>query len=200
MSTKVPTFAGHWYERLFFTKSLNHKSILVSYCSMNNSTTKELKLKFEHCEVIQGFEPSLKQCVLYEMRAFYPIFDGIGYLKDEHDKLWLVFIQVSLSPYEKHRSLCDLFHYTTHVYSNYSLYTYYRKLYNIKITFTDALLLYVSPQEKSDDGLLPKLKEEISKLTNVHLKNNLNYGVLSSQSSFHNDIKHYFPNYIKSST
>ena len=52
--TKVSTFAGHWYEGLFFTKSLEHKSIQVSYCSMNNS---ELKLKFEHCEVIGGFEP-----------------------------------------------------------------------------------------------------------------------------------------------
>ena len=107
---------------------------------MNNSKLKELKLKFEHCEVIGGFEPSLKQCIIYEMKAFYPIIDGIGYLKDEHEKLWLVFIQVSLSKYEKHRSLCNLFHYTTHEHSNYSLYTYYRKLYNIGKNFTDALL------------------------------------------------------------
>ena len=44
------------------------------------------------------------------------------------------------------------------------------------------------------------LKEEISQLTNGHLKHNLNYGVLSSQSLFHNDVKDYFSKYIKSST
>ena len=111
-----------------FLKSLEVKSIKVSYHSMNDSNTKELELKFDYSGEIHGCEGALKQCVLYEMKAYYPIIDGIGYLKDKHEKLWLVFIQISLSKYEKHRSLCDLFHYATHVYSNWSLYTYYRKL------------------------------------------------------------------------
>ena len=88
-----------------------------------------------------------------------------------------------------------------HMYSQTGHSTpYYRKLYEIDQNFTDVLLLYVSPQEKSNGDLLPKLKEEISQLTNGHLKHNLNYGILSSQSLFHNDVKDYFSKYIKSST
>jgi len=131
---------------------------------MKDPNTKELVLEFDCSEEISGCDDALNQCVLYEMKAYYPIIDGIGYLKDKHDKLWLVFIQISLSKYEKHRSLCDLFHYTTHVHSNWSLYTYYRKLYKISQNFTDALLLYISPQEKSNGDILPKLKEKISGL------------------------------------
>ena len=87
---------------IFFSKSLETKSIKVSYCSMNDSNTKELELKFDCSEEINGYEGALKQCVFYEMKAYYPIIDGIGYLKDKHEKLWLVFIQISLLKYEKH--------------------------------------------------------------------------------------------------
>lgn len=199
MCAKVSTFAGYWYECLYFSKIQETKSIKVSYRTMKNDSNApdELELKFDYSEDIKGYEDALTQGVLYETKAYYPIIDGVGYLKDQRGKLWLVFIQISLSKYEKHRSLCDLFRYTTHVYKNWSLYTYYRWLYKIPHDFKYTLLLYVSPQENSNGDLLPKLKGEISGLTNNHLKQYLNYAVLSSQSLFHNNVKDYFPNYIE---
>lgn len=111
------------------------------------------------------------------MKTFYPIVNAVGYLKDQSENYWLVFIQVSLSCYRDHRSFCNLFHrappkakvQSKEVPSNCSLFTYYRNQYNVTRCFERAILLYISPKEMYCQGqdLLPDLGEEISKLTDV---------------------------------
>ena len=48
-------------------------------------------------------DATLQNGKIYEMKAFYPIVDAVGYLKDQSE---MMFIQVSLSHYQDY----ELFH------------------------------------------------------------------------------------------
>lgn len=192
----VPTFAGNWYEFLFFKYLKKEKTIMV--CTADNHS---VQLYYEGVVEMEN-DATLQNGKIYEMKAFYPIVDAVGYLKDQSENYWLVFIQVSLSCYRDHRSLCDLFHRAppkANVPNNCSLFSYYRNQYSVMRCFEKAILLYISPKEMYCEGqdLLPDLGEEISKLTDTYIKKTLKYGGLSSDSTFHIECKNtdYFKQY-----
>ena len=199
---KVPSFAGFWYEALFFQHHQERKSeILIHYRRQSDGDsekTSDLKLSISNTASLDLLHSTLEPGILYEMRASYPIIDAVGCLDGDDGKRWLVFIQVSLAEYVKHRSLCDLFHRApkySDVPGNISIFTHFKRLYNIK-TNDNVLLVYVSPKEKKA-SLLPKLKEEIEQLSTKSLRECVHRAVLSEQSTFHKfyQTKHYFLRY-----
>ena len=199
---KVPSFAGFWYEALFFQHHQKRKSeILIHYSRPSDGDsekTSDLKLSISDTASLDLLDSKLERGILYEMRVCYPIIDAVGLLDDDDRKPWLVFIQVSLAEYVNHRSLCDLFHRApkySEVPGNISIFTHFKRLYNIK-TNDNVLLVYVSPKEKKA-SLLPKLKEEIKQLSTKSLRECVHRAVLSEQSTFHKfyETKDYFSQY-----
>jgi len=52
----------------------------------------------------------MDKSVLYKLRYKHPVIEGIGVLQHERCVWWLVFKQISLSPYSNHHTkLIDLF-------------------------------------------------------------------------------------------
>ena len=103
--SKVPSFAGFWYESLFFT---HHKQRMSSFTICCNANTK-LRLCIEKVLQQETVDATIQQNTLYELRTSHPIVNALGYLHETDDTYWLVFIQISLQRYEDHQSLCDLF-------------------------------------------------------------------------------------------
>lgn len=106
---KLASFAGFWYEALFFEHHEHNSKITVRYCTLSDKES-VLELTISSVVSLSLLDTEVKQGILYEMRASYPVVDAVGYLKGNDENRWLVFIQVSLQEYVKHRSLCDLFH------------------------------------------------------------------------------------------
>lgn len=193
---KVSTFAGCWYECMFFSLLKDFSFIKVLCAGREGKEPTEITLKFNDVSAMD-INTTISKHVIYEMRAYYPIVDAVGCLKDNDDDEWLVFIQISLAKYKHHRSLCDLFH-KSNGHSNMSIYTYYRKLYSIERSSEKVLLLYFSPQEKPSGCILPDLEQQISELKDSHLKTRLKYGILSTKSDFYDypEFKLYFKRYF----
>ena len=184
-----PAFAGYWYEYLYFDFLGRGKAFKV--------VTDDGKMELLYDGVIDiTMVTTLEPGKIYEMKSFYPIVDAVGYLPDASGCQWLVFIQVSLSCYVDHRSLCDLFKRASlkakmlsiRAPTNSSLFTYYNYQYDIHSTLQNAILLYISPRELHPKGvLLPKLKEEVNKHSKVC--ENLKYGAFVEDSKFQLDSK-----------
>ena len=184
------------YECKFF--SLLRESSSIKVLCVDRTQRKQREITLHYIEVLEiDINKAINRSILYEMRAYYPVVDAVGYLNDDHGNGWLVFIQISLSKYKDHRSLCDLF-YKSNLQSKISIYTYYRKMYDIDISFKNILLLYFSPQEKFGNSILPDLQAEIDQLKNTHLKACLSYGILSDKSELysHSEFQTYFARYF----
>ena len=199
----VPSFAGFWYEVLFFKHHQGSQTtIIVDYTDLN-SNKGSLQLDVGGVAKLnpQWSESEPKPNVLFELRANHPIVDAVGLLKGSDGKQWLVFIQVSLIAYKDHRSLIDLFHRPPKgapVHQNISYFSHYRRLFKLPYEYPNVLILYISPKEKPSDSPLEKLKEEITNLKTKHLKSLLKWGVLSKNSSFmtDQDVKEYLKKYF----
>lgn len=134
MCRKVRSFAGFWYENLFFQHHQANATLKISYVSYapkETAKTNEITIRIENQAPLNDVTLPLKENILYELRAGHPIVDALGLLKANDGNFWLVFIQVSLQHYADHRSLCDLFkrapkHFP--VQMNWSVYTYYKKI------------------------------------------------------------------------
>ena len=111
--TKVPSFAGFWYESLFFShyKQSCYSIMMVDYSKQNRSEVLQLQFKIDKIQELSLQQNHLDTNALYEMRASYPIVDAVGHFQEiTSGQNWLVFIQISLQEYERHRCLSDLFH------------------------------------------------------------------------------------------
>ena len=196
---RVPSFAGFWYETLFFIHHQKEKSkITIAYNNVNTTNSVMLHVHVDEVKRLDPLQDKLRPKVLYELRTNHPIVDAVGLLPDNNGTPWLVFIQVSLQRYEHHRSLCDLFHRpasSAHTQKNISVFTHYRRLFKIDFGYKNVVLLYISPKEKAiSTPILTKLENEILKLKNYKLKQSLNWGVISESSSLflHFINIHYF--------
>ena len=87
--------------KCFFSDLQKSHSIHVWFRGIN-SDPRSLQLYFDNVAEVANFK-TLKRGIIYEMKAYYPTIDGVGYLKDGCNEWWLVFIQVSLSRYVDHK-------------------------------------------------------------------------------------------------
>ena len=189
--SKVPSFAGFWYESLFF---MHHKQQKTSGLTICCNTKKTLQFCIEGVLQQETVDAIVQRNMLYELRTSHPIVDALGYLREADGMYWLVFIQISLQRYEAHGSLCDIFKRAPKnlkVPRNVSLFTYYKHLFGIGSNFQNILLLYVSPTAK-DVNSLSKLNQQISELSNENLKENLKHSVLSDGFQTDENVKSCF--------
>ena len=205
---KEPSFAGFWFEALFFH---HHKqtsaSLTVEYVFKNtdgtNKQMKQVKFFIASMMTLDSITSKFDPKSLYELRRQHPIVDSVGYLQDEFNRFWLVFIQVSLQAYKDHRKMCDLFHKPPSRKNtprelinkrNMSLYSYYRRLCGIQYQENaNIMLLYVSPMEINNvdpTNVLPSLQESINKLKKV--KQEIHVAILSKHSTFYSEHKEKF--------
>ena len=178
---KEPSFASFWFENQFFAHHKKAPQIAAHYLDSGGKTT---EVKFERFEVakIDLSHGTLQEGTSYELKTAHPIVDCVGCLKGESLQKWLAFIQISLQSYEQHKQLSQLFCCNTGNPDNksWSLYTYYRHLYNIDYndSTTLVLLLYVLPSQS-------KLESLKTSITNVKINQRLYVGRLTSGTSFH---------------
>ena len=198
---KEATFAGYWFEALFYQHLKKSAQLCVSVVSIQESRLETIA--FSIASVISLYsecKSDLKVNTLYELRTSHPIIDCVGHLEDAKGTQWLVFIQVSLQKYKTHRKLCDIlrrFKSKKHTprelrNSRFTLYTYYRHLVRIASDDNEAkvALLYVSPEETNTENVslvLPSLQNSLKKFKN--LKQKLHVGILSKNDSpFYNTM------------
>jgi len=187
--TNTPSFAGFWYEHLFFKDCKDNKVIHIQKDKgklMNLNVCEVVKLS-----VVQTQE--MQPGVLYTMKANFPVVDAVG-LFQQDDSNFLVFFQISLQTYKKHR-LCDLFT-RIHKYLKLmdcnriciSIFTHYMNLY--KTTFNKVLLVYVSPKEIGKQGA-QTLQTKIEKTVSQKIQQSITVmgATLANNSSFHQKIR-----------
>ena len=138
------SFAGFWYEKLFFKHhSLETSRIKLAYMKVHSTDTTDpssLELQVDAVKQLEPLQDKLQEGILYELKTNHPIVDGIGYLCDTKGEFWLVFIQVSLQTYKKHRSMCDIFKRPPNKDAfikkkNISYFTHYRRAFNINFGY-----------------------------------------------------------------
>jgi len=106
--TKVLSFAGFWYESLFFPhyKQSCYSIMTVDYSKQSRSEVLQLQFKIDKIQELSLQQNHLDTNALYEMRASYPIVDVVGYFQEfTSGQNWLVFIQISSQEYERHQYL-----------------------------------------------------------------------------------------------
>ena len=185
---KELTFAGFWFERKFFSYHNRNEVLHVSFISDKEDSVKNVT--FNNISVQRLDKGPLKENVLYELQRAHPIVDCVGYLKDDGNADWLVFVQISLQLYKDHPTkLSKMFKCNSGNPKNksWSLYTHYRQAY--KIDYRDSsmrtLLLYVSPSESEITALM---KDSIKE---VHINQILNIGVYRMGSPYHEEMQRF---------
>ena len=93
LCNKLPTFAGCWFECLYFKHLRRSDKIHVYYTTVHDPTRKTLELTYSQVDAMVDCS-NLQRGILYESKAYYPIVDAIGCLTDNDGEHWLVFIQV----------------------------------------------------------------------------------------------------------
>lgn len=186
---KEPSFAGFWLEGMFVSHHKeNSATISVKYTEIKSTEMgTAMEVKFEKISVAM-LNPSteVKLDVLYELKRAHPIVDFVGHLTGNDNNQWLMFIQISLQPYQQHRTkLGDIFRRTSENITNksWSLYTGFRQLYSINYhdTSKKVLLLYISPKET-------KLEQLWSSVKDIHINQSVYVGVLASTATFYKDL------------
>ena len=129
---KEPPVNGFLFEAEFF-KSLEVNSCC---CVKNNNRPSCLKFSVVHVERLMPDIKQLQTGVLYELRSHHPTIDAVGLLNSDKNDSWLVFIQISVSKYEDHKSkMSSIFDVSNSMELRDSpqrtLYTYYRSLAGI---------------------------------------------------------------------
>ena len=152
-------------------------------------TSKILDLRITRVDnVMSSCVKKLQRGVLYDLRSRHPTIDGVGLLYEEVTLIpWLVFIQISLSRYDEHRSkLSDLLSLPKEEPKELkgsrqkTLYSYYKRLGGDEVE--KVMFLYVSPEEMdcNNSPILPSLHKYLTKAKN----NQMHFGILSGKSKF----------------
>ena len=184
---KEQSVNGFMFEAEFFaTKQLD-----FAYKKYNVGNNIELSLDVVHVEDCFSKITLMHQGILYALRSGHPVIDGVGFFV-QRDVKWLVFIQVSLSDYNKHdKKLSSLFQRpkTKHAKAmsqeiqktSLSYFTYYKRLVNDDKL--NVLLVYVSPQNSAE--AMKQLEKDVwSNVPSQH-KQNSYVGIISQKSDFY---------------
>ena len=192
-----PSLNGIYFEQCFFEY---HKSIPLQ-CSCVEAICDNVgdaqSIKFDDYKAVlsQGrTDHEMQANILYQLRVCHEIIDGVAFLKAVHGrKKWLLFVQTSTQPYNKHRSKMHEVlprRYETkskQITTDKSLHNKYKtKLVGGNTQEFNTLLLYVSPEELTNNSeMLPNLRQEIKnfKLKDVYV------GELSKNSGFYSYYK-----------
>lgn len=124
---------------------------------------------------------ALDKSVLYQSRYKHPVIDVIGILEDERHVWWLVFLQISLSPYSSHHSkLIDLFKH--HVCPELTadddtLYEYYIAMCEDVV----PIYVYLSPKEVYEEGYRELIRRRS--------KENVNFAVIPKGSDTSKEVE-----------
>ena len=103
--------------------------------------------------------PKLCKSILYQLRFGHPVVDAVGLLPDQHNKYFLVFIQVFLSKYSDHKSkVHDIFKYKTNsseLLDHKNFFDYYKSLAKTvfsKFDCNNCLYINTLPKSSQDDS------------------------------------------------
>ena len=194
LTTKEASVKGFVFEVKFFQHCEKEGQLCLSCVSVANQEKVDVKLLVSSVGCLQYCGSSLSVNALYEMSSRYPLLDFVGYLTDNSGVRWLVFLQLSLKPYDKHVSISGIFKkqkYTPKEINNspfYTLYSYYRNLGGIKEADSSAkvILGYISPQElEFEDRILPDLQDEIKQ---VRKNQEMHVAIVQQNSGFYSTI------------
>lgn len=187
---RTPGFAGCWYEFKFFQHYTGGSSIAVQ-----TEDNKTVELKISEAASLVAVQDELQLGVLYQLKSHFPVIDAVGLFEDSQcsDK-FLVFFQVSIQKYIKHRTLSDLFskcHYlklraggewATGI-SVFKHYQYLCRKVNKKI-----LVVYVSPREGGKTEGFKTFQSEIAGRSTAK-DSHIRCAVLPDDSTFHEQMK-----------
>ena len=193
-----PSLNGIYFELCFFEYHRHQGVSLQCSCvkAICDNVGEAQSIKFDTCKGVlsQGrTDHEMEAGVLYQLRLCHETIDGVAFLTDDHQKKWLLFVQTSTQPYNKHRSKMHEIlpsQYETRskqIMTDKSLFDKYKKnLVGNNTQEFNTLFLYVSPEELTNNSeMLPNLRQRIQgfKLQDVYV------GELSKDSDFYNHYK-----------
>ena len=93
---------GYLFENAFFEYLQQSPQVIEIFTSKSDAIIRFNVSSTYHSKekVLQGLNDS----VIYRLRHLHPAIDGVGILYDTHGTKWLVFLQLSISRYQTHRS------------------------------------------------------------------------------------------------
>lgn len=156
--SKVPSFAGFWYELLFFMYYKQQKSSGLTICCNANWKSTPTRNSRRNTTVKHKLRAKSPYCWCFELFTGnrWHVFADIH--TDLTTKVWRPLKFVWLWAPKNSKVRC-----------NVSFFTYYKHLFGIGSSFQNISLLYVSPTAK-DVNLLWKLNQQISKLSIIFKK------------------------------
>jgi len=160
----------------------------------NGSLENRIKVDFNSFTMVNLNQVTgVKVDELYELERAHRIVDFVGHLRACSGEEWLLFIQISLQNYTKHKSkLVDVFKKNSGNTTNrsWSMYTEYRNKYSIsrKDSSKKVLLLYISPTETDLATLYGKVDHNISS----HISQSVYMGLLTTSSPFYNEMMDFY--------
>lgn len=191
-----PSLNGIYFEQCFFDyhKGVSLQCSCVEAICENVGEAQSIKFDAYKGVLSQGrTDHEMQADILYQLRLCHETIDGVAFLKDDHGKKWLLFVQTSTQPYNKHRS--KMHEILPHPYktrskqitTDKSLYNKYKtKLVGGSTQEFNTLFLYVSPEELTNNSeMLPNLRQQIQ---NFMLKD-VYVGELSKKSEFYSHYK-----------
>ena len=162
--------AGLVYEQIFI-HFIKRQGKLEVICSSLVGEKDVVCYNFSSSTVLRFCGRPLLDDVLYDLYTAHPAIDFVGYLKSHLGPRYLVFIQMSLSTYQQHKSHFDDIIRTVpknellekdDVHTNLLQY-YSKRIQNVRDGKANVLLLYISPRESQDliDTLRHQLKSAL---------------------------------------
>ena len=162
--------AGLVYEQIFIN-FIKRQGKLEVICSSLVGEKDVVCYNFSSSTVLRFCGRPLLDNVLYDLYTAHPAIDFVGYLKSHLGPRYLVFIQMSMSTYQQHKSHFDDIIRTVpkkelleedDEHTNLLLY-YSKRIQNVGYGKANVLLLYMSPRESEDliDTLRHQLKSTI---------------------------------------
>jgi len=178
-----PAFAGNWYEFSFFQHYGKYP-----HCSIKlQLRERSLDLKFNSFVSLDKVQDSIREGILYRTGSGFEVIDAVGLFDSSSNRKLLTFFQISISIYERHRSIADVFaglrtkliDASGKWKTGISISKHYENLckkLNKDLQY-DILLVYVSPRIHISSSGFQKFEEDIGKDGMC--------AILSTDSSFH---------------
>ena len=179
---KYPAVQGYLMESEFFARSSLNVAILVD--SQDSAGCPSVANLTFHGYFVNHVEEVVDELVtnsLYRVRINHPVIDAVGILSNEVGDKWLVFVQISKRPYERHSADLRCLFANKKGVDGYeelndgtssTLFDYYCGLArDLGIDSSCILYLYVSTSTYYDDNIkvFKKMKEHAESKCNVGL-------------------------------